>query len=474
VSTRPTRLVFALMGAVAAAPLVTVAARLGAQQGQAQETASLQLGVTAAWIRVTDAGAVDFYASNGYRTPFAHPSVLTADETEQLAGVAEHLMATPHGGAPDSAGRLALSAGDVLVQPFPQGDSTGLVLRVGATRPDGVKVTVFAGALPQFVAALRETVRVARDQTARAATQAAAQAAADSAKSAGVPPTQVAAAGPAATAPATPPAPAPAAQAPAAQAPAAQAPAAAPAPAASTPVAPAPVAAAAPAAHPAASAAAGAKASAPQADTTATTVFPKRTVKHRGAPLAAPAPSATPGSGTATTPPAASGPPAPSGAAVDSAIPGTKLHHTSVRVTAPGAVPVVAVANRMPAAAEGGASTLTTEAAAGTVANATPTGTDKVAESTIGNLVRQWEPQLQLCYTDYGLRQNHDLAGTVTVHLAIRSTGEVAAVDVPQHHWSSATGVQAVESCIRTRVKSWLFPPASLGSTHDFRLIFTQ
>ena len=95
-------------------------------------------------------------------------------------------------------------------------------------------------------------------------------------------------------------------------------------------------------------------------------------------------------------------------------------------------------------------------------------------DSTIGNLVRQWEPQLQLCYTDYGLKQNHDLAGTVTVRIAISGTGEVAAVEVPQHHWSSSASVPAVESCIRTRVKTWLFPPASLGSTHDFRLIFTQ
>jgi hypothetical protein len=126
---------------------------------------------------------------------------------------------------------------------------------------------------------------------------------------------------------------------------------------------------------------------------------------------------------------------------------------------------VVPVSNRGPA--------LTTEAAGGAVAPA-PAGTDRIAESTIGNLVRQWEPQLQLCYTDYGLRENHDLAGTVTVHVAIRSTGEVAAVEVPQHHWSSPAGVAAVESCIRTRVKTWLFPPASLGSTHDFRLIFTQ
>jgi hypothetical protein len=111
---------------------------------------------------------------------------------------------------------------------------------------------------------------------------------------------------------------------------------------------------------------------------------------------------------------------------------------------------------------------LTTAAAAGAVA------TDRVPDSTIGNLVRQWEPQLQLCYTDYGLKQNHDLAGTVTVRIAISGTGEVAAVEVPQHHWSSSAAVPAVESCIRTRVKTWLFPPASLGSTHDFRLIFTQ
>jgi hypothetical protein len=144
-------------------------------------------------------------------------------------------------------------------------------------------------------------------------------------------------------------------------------------------------------------------------------------------------------------------------------------HVSSFRSPQPPALPIVPVANRKPA--------VTTQAAAGIVAPAAPTaptGTDRVSESVIGNLVRQWEPQLQLCYTDYGIRANHDLAGTVTVHIAITGTGEVGAVDIPQHHWSSQAGVAPVESCIRSRVKTWLFPPASLGSTHDFRLIFTQ
>jgi hypothetical protein len=101
-------------------------------------------------------------------------------------------------------------------------------------------------------------------------------------------------------------------------------------------------------------------------------------------------------------------------------------------------------------------------------------GSERVPESTIGNLVRQWQSQLQLCYTDFGLKENHDLAGTVTVRVSIRSTGEVAAVEIPQHHWSGAAGVAPVEACIRTKVRSWLFPAASLGSSHEFRLIFTQ
>jgi hypothetical protein len=107
-------------------------------------------------------------------------------------------------------------------------------------------------------------------------------------------------------------------------------------------------------------------------------------------------------------------------------------------------------------------------------ASAGAPGTERVPESTVGNLVRQWQSQLQLCYTDFGIKQNHELAGTVTVRVSISSTGEVAAVEIPQHHWSSAAGVAPVEACIRSKVRSWLFPAASLGSSHEFRLIFTQ
>jgi hypothetical protein len=429
VSTRPTRLSFAVLTVAIAIAACVAGAPVGAQVAPPQETASLQWGTTVAWIRVASTGAVNLYAANGYRTPFVHPAVLTADEVERWSALVERLVAAPH--APDTTARLTMAGGDVVVQVFPQGDSTGLVLRVGGTRPDGVNATVFAGAMPQLVSALHETLSVAREQAAHtAAVAAAAQAAAQA-------PTPAPA--PVASQPST------VAQVPAAVQAAAVAPAPASAPmlaAVSTPVAPAAPATPAPAPTAPAPAAAAAK----------TTANPASAgTKHR-APRAAPA---------ATTPAAPAAAPTPAPAAGSGA--------TSMRRVTPPTVPVVPVASRTsPPAAQ---PTLTTEAAAGTVAT---TGTDRVNESTIGNLVRQWEPQLQLCYTDYGLKQNHDLAGTVTVRVAIRSTGEVAAVEIPQRHWSSPTAVPAVESCVKNRVKSWLFPAASLGSTHDFRLIFTQ
>lgn len=97
-----------------------------------------------------------------------------------------------------------------------------------------------------------------------------------------------------------------------------------------------------------------------------------------------------------------------------------------------------------------------------------------LASSTVGNLVRQWEPQLQMCYTDVGLKTNPALSGSMMVRVAIRSTGDVSAVEVAQHTWSAPAGVPQVEACVRSRVKGWLFPPATVGSTHDFKVIFTH
>jgi hypothetical protein len=459
VSTRLSRLVSTSLSLFPIA-LIAGVAPLAAQQGQ--ETGSLQFGGTVAWIRVTDAGAVDLYAANGYRTPFAHPTVLTADETDRLAGLAEHVLATPRGS--DTA-RMAMADGDLTVQPFAQSsDSMGLNLYVGALRPDGIKARVFAGGLPQLIAALRQTVQVARDQATRAAAAQAAiaQAAADSASKAQAP-TEVAMATPAPAAPepaVTPAAPAPAAPV----APVAPAPLPAPSPAAApSPPAPAAAVVATPAPVRTMSVLPHADVGKTPTDTGSLVVHKRTTMRHS----------------TITTTTPSLGAPLPTNTPPARLLPDSSANTRRTSAARPAALPIVPVANRKPPipAPAMPAPTVTTQAAAGAVAPpaaAAPVGTDRVTESVIGNLVRQWEPQLQLCYTDYGLRANHDLAGTVTVHIAISGTGEVGAVDIPQHHWSSQTGVAPVESCIRSRVKTWLFPPASLGSTHDFRLIFTQ
>jgi hypothetical protein len=102
-------------------------------------------------------------------------------------------------------------------------------------------------------------------------------------------------------------------------------------------------------------------------------------------------------------------------------------------------------------------------------------GAGEVLESsTVGNLVRQWEPQLQMCYTEDGLKANPALSGSIVVRVAIRNTGDVSAVEIPQHSWSATEGAAAVEACVRGRVKGWAFPPAGSASSHDFKVLFTQ
>ncbi len=95
----------------------------------------------------------------------------------------------------------------------------------------------------------------------------------------------------------------------------------------------------------------------------------------------------------------------------------------------------------------------------------------RLPASTVANLVEQWQPQLDLCYTEYGLKLNPALTGTVSLRLAIRPTGDVGATTVTRHNWSGRGGAEA-ELCIRTRAKSWMFPPSSTPTTHDFTVAF--
>jgi len=109
--------------------------------------------------------------------------------------------------------------------------------------------------------------------------------------------------------------------------------------------------------------------------------------------------------------------------------------------------------------------------AAPAASSAESTDATKLASSTVANLVKQWQSQLDLCYTEFGLRVNPALAGSIAVRLAIRPTGDVAAATFTRHKWSGAGGTEA-ESCMRARVMAWMFPPASTPSAHEFTVAF--
>jgi len=128
----------------------------------------------------------------------------------------------------------------------------------------------------------------------------------------------------------------------------------------------------------------------------------------------------------------------------------------------PGLMPVVVSATVSPATARPAATAMTDDR-----------GTAGVDDVTVGNLVRQWQPELMYCYTEYGLRPHPELAGAVRVGVTLTPDGAVSHAAIVRRSWSGA-GAADVESCIRTRVSAWRFPPASIASTHEFPLSFQR
>jgi hypothetical protein len=94
-----------------------------------------------------------------------------------------------------------------------------------------------------------------------------------------------------------------------------------------------------------------------------------------------------------------------------------------------------------------------------------------VSDATVNNLVRQWQPELMYCYTEFGVRTHPDLIGPVAVRVVLSADGAVGHAAIEHHIWSGE-GAAAVESCIRSRVAAWRFPPAAVGSAHVFKVEF--
>ena len=169
------------MSAPASAPVSTAALAASHQE----ETAMLRWGGVVVWFRATDAGTVLVFASPGYRDPFARPTVLTADEADQWAAIAEQLASAPsNASAPGLAqvapvsdtARVVLGSGDLVLAPASGTTSAALSVRIGATRADGLSAMVFPDAAPGAAANLRDAARAARRLHATAAAAAAAAA----------------------------------------------------------------------------------------------------------------------------------------------------------------------------------------------------------------------------------------------------------------------------------------------------------
>ncbi len=92
----------------------------------------------------------------------------------------------------------------------------------------------------------------------------------------------------------------------------------------------------------------------------------------------------------------------------------------------------------------------------------------------LGTQVRDHQSQLRFCYDEYGLAANPALAGSVTVALTLTGPGGVSDAMITGRTWSGA-GVDATESCIVQRAKSWRFPASTTGTgTYEFSFNFTR
>jgi len=386
------------------------------------------------WIRATDAGTVLVYASADYRNAFAQPVVISADEADHWAALAEPLTAdslrimAARRDRPDTTPtRSELAGGDILLSSRPRTDPPSLTVKVGALGPGAVTTTFLAPALGSLVPALREAANAARDMAANRAADSTARAASLAA----------------ATMPVQPPVPLASAQP---EAVAATAPADAPAATAEVlPVVPpadvrAAMTLAGPGAAPAANLAQRSLASPPairvKAYAATETHVASPTARTTTIPVRS-APQSSTVAIVATTTPVI--PPAPSAALVQPA-----------PASAPSAPPVAHVLADSAALADGG-----------------------LSDDEFATEAHRRQSSMTACFTQYGLGANPALHGRVTVRISLSDSGEVMRATVVDRSWSAAVPTE-VESCIVHRVFVWHFPVARRSSIHDYTLTFGQ
>ncbi|MDB4909394.1 MAG: hypothetical protein JWO39_217 [Gemmatimonadetes bacterium] len=94
--------------------------------------------------------------------------------------------------------------------------------------------------------------------------------------------------------------------------------------------------------------------------------------------------------------------------------------------------------------------------------------------SDLGDYVRGRNSQLQFCYSEYGLKVNPQLAGSVAVAVTLTSDGAVTGVDITKHTWSGPGAAEA-ETSIKQRINGWKFPSSGHGGgTYSFSFSFSR
>jgi hypothetical protein len=428
----------------------TLSATVSAQTPRMeQEVGTVHWGSAVVWFRATNAGAVQVFASTGYRSAFAQPVILSAGDVERWATALDYLdnklqtntafpVSARAGGSNDDPLRIALGGGDLVLemQPSANGEPR-LHAWIGVTRPDMVGAVIFPNVAEQGALMLRDAIRVAASLHASTVTA-----------SALAPP---------------------------------------------------------PAADSSTSASAGDRANAtpvpssPVEGLTVVSLSPRPpelpTIAGReitGSAVASPTPAepsaprgipartpAGPLVARTTTTQAEFGPAVPRATARQSRLRGSALPVLAtttaapLRVAAP-ALATVATSNAAARLSDPRRANLAhsnPHPSATTTSAVTPTAAG-VDDATVQNLVEQWRSELMYCYTQYGLRAHAGLAGSLVVRVALSPNGAVGHSVIGSRNWNGDGGGD-VEGCIHSRVSMWHFPPAPAGSVHEFPLRFT-
>ncbi len=397
------------------------------------------------WIRATDEATVLVYASADYRNAFAQPVVISADEADYWAALAEPLTAdslrimAARRDRPDTTPtRSELAAGDILLFSRPRTDPPSLTVKVGALGPGAVTTTFLAPALGSLVPALREAANAARDMAANRAADSTARAASLAAATMPVqPPVPLAAAQPEAVAANTP----------------------ADGPAATADVLPVVPNADLTADLRATVILAGPGAAAPAANLAQRSLPSPAAVRVKASAI----------TGTHTAPPAARSTAIPVRSAPQSSTVAIVATTTPVIPPAPPAQVPPAPLAPQPASA----SAPSAPAVAHALADSAVLADGGLSDNEFATEAHRRQSSMTACFTQYGLGVNPALHGRVTVRISLSDSGEVMRATVVDRSWSAAVPTE-VESCIVHRVFVWHFPVARRSNIHDYTLTFGQ